>query len=278
MAAPACLRVKKAPRRLMSITRSHSDAGRATTGPTVPVPADATQCWRPPLASVAASTARATSSSWATSHATRPHLGAVGRLGLQLGDGAVEPLLAPPGERDRRAVAQQVPSGGQPDAAAPAGDQPGRAGQDELAHLHPPRVGEAVTLGGRERGQERLGRGVARAPRGGGRRRGPRARSAPADRCSGARRVTSSRGPGARPHRRVPSRGAAVVDQLERHLVGPAVPWPWRCRTSPPSRRNRDGTATSPVSCTRHASTLVPATAVASQAWAPIGCRARSCR
>ena len=37
----------------MSITRSHSDAGSATTGPTVPVPADATQCWRPPVASLA---------------------------------------------------------------------------------------------------------------------------------------------------------------------------------------------------------------------------------
>ena len=138
MAAPACFSVKKAPRRLMSITRSHSDAGSATTGPTVPVPADATQCWRPPLASVATSTARATSSSWATSHATAPHLGAVGRLGPQLGDRRVEPLLAATGERDRRAVAEQVASRRQPDAAAAAGDQPGRAGQDELAHRPSP--------------------------------------------------------------------------------------------------------------------------------------------
>ena len=149
MAAAACFRVKKAPRRLMSITRSHSDAGSATTGPTVPVPADATQCCSPPVASLATSTARAMSSSWATSHATVRTSAPVGRLGPQLGRGRVEALLAPTGERDRRAVAEQVASGRQPDAAAAAGDQPGRAGQDELAHLHPPRVGEAVTLGAR---------------------------------------------------------------------------------------------------------------------------------
>ena len=150
MAAPACFSVKNAPRRLMSITRSHSDAGRATTGPTVPVPAEATQCWRPPVASLATSTARATSSSWATSHATLRTSAPSGASACRSATAAVEPLLAPPGERDRRAVAQQVARRRQPDAAAAAGDQPGRAGQDELAHLHPPRVGEAVTLGGDE--------------------------------------------------------------------------------------------------------------------------------
>ena len=51
------------------------------------------------------------------------HLRAVGRLGPQLGDRRVEALLAPAGERDRRAVAQQVAGGGQPDAAPAAGDQ-----------------------------------------------------------------------------------------------------------------------------------------------------------
>ena len=69
IAAPLCFSVKKAPLRLMSITRSHSATGMATTGAIVPVPADATQCWRPPVMAEAAATAAATSSSLATSHA-----------------------------------------------------------------------------------------------------------------------------------------------------------------------------------------------------------------
>ena len=55
-------------------------------------------------------------------------------------------LLAAPGQRHRRAVAQQVARARQPDAAPAARDQRRLPGQDQLRHRPPPRRG-AVTLG-----------------------------------------------------------------------------------------------------------------------------------
>lgn len=69
IAAPACLIVRNAPVRFVSITRCHSSNGNDVTGPTLPVPADATAMSRPPVDSHANPTAPATVDSSATSDA-----------------------------------------------------------------------------------------------------------------------------------------------------------------------------------------------------------------
>ena len=122
----------------------------------------------------------ATSSSSATSQAIRSNLRAVGRVGLQLGDRGVEPLLAAAGDRHRRAVAQR---GGAPrarpmplpppviSAAVPASTSSAMSSPSSV-------VVRAVTLG--ERGEQRTRWRRRPRPRGGGSTPGPRARTTPA--------------------------------------------------------------------------------------------------
>ena len=124
MAAPACLIVRNAPVRLVSITRLHSSNGNDVTGPTLPVPADATAMSSPPVASQrhrhrGGDRRLVASRPTPPTARTRPS----GATRSQLVRGGPQRVLAASGDRDRRAVARGGSRAPEPDAGPTARDE-----------------------------------------------------------------------------------------------------------------------------------------------------------